>query len=50
MMNINTQPKDEVLSHTAEIISDQEQRITQLEAETKVLVLVALVLAIFAVV
>ena len=44
MYNINTMPKDEVLSHTAEIVSTQDKTIDTLKAEVRVLQVIAAVL------
>ena len=43
-MNINTLAKDDLLSHTAEIVSTQDQTIDTLKAEVRVLQVIAAVL------
>lgn len=43
-MNISTLPKDELLSHTAEIVSTQDHTIDTLRAEVRVLQVIAAVL------
>jgi hypothetical protein len=43
-MNLNTLAKDELISHTAEIVSTQDQTISTLRAEVKTLQVIAAVL------
>ena len=43
-MNITTLAKDELISHTAEIVSSQDHTISTLRAEVRVLQVIAAVL------
>ena len=44
MYNITSLPKDELISHTAEIVSTQDKTIDTLRAEVRVLQVIAAVL------
>ena len=43
-MNLSSLPKDELISHTAEIVATQDQTIDTLRAEVKVLQVIAAIL------
>ena len=43
-MNLTTLPKDELISHTAEIVATQDKTIDTLRAEVKALQVIAAVL------
>ena len=43
-MNLNSLPKDELISHTAEIVTTQDHTIDTLRAEVKVLQVIAAIL------
>ena len=43
-MNISSLPKDELISHTAEIITSQDSRISTLNSEVRVLQVIASIL------
>lgn len=49
-MNLTSLPKDELISHTAEIVSTQDHTIGTLRAEVRVLQFIAAVLLTWAVV
>ena len=40
-MNLQSLPKDELISHTAEVVSNQDQTISTLRAEVRVLQFIA---------